>query len=385
MQRNPAKPVTLKDIARVMRLSVPAVSSSLIDNPKSTVKISEVTRERVRLVAAQMGYRPNLAAKSLSKGKTQTVGIITFQSASAQSYQHIRELRPLFAQAGLSSLLNFVEEKSRDALEQACHAMIDARVSGVLLYLALEQSRPQDFDALKKFGLPLASVGGSGLVGIPRYLGDEAGGFHQLTTHLLEEGYRRIALVTYKQNDLLSMGSDRTHAAVRGFQSAVQQGRESYDSIDATIHRLDLSIFRNQPVQVPGVDDLYLIGYLAMRQLIAQGSLPEALIFQADGKAQGALRACAEAGLRVPQDVAIAGFNNDRTCSAGYMPLTSVALPLRDMTNKAASHLIAHIAGPSPQMVDPAYLPCEVMVRQSTSRKSVPIPPITMDLGRLLG
>ncbi len=368
----------------MMHLSVPAVSSSLIDNPKSTVKISEGTREKVRRVAAQMGYRPNLAAKSLSRGKTQTIGVITFQSAFAQSYSHIRDLRPIFHQAGFSSLLYFVEETSEEALLQACHALIDARVCGVLLFLPLDQSQPRAFDCLKQFGLPLSAVGGSRLTGIPRYLGNEQHGFRELTSHLLNEGYRRIGLMTYKEESGLLGGTDRTLAAVSGFQEAIEQAGTSTPGIEGIVHRLDTSVLQKESVHVPGLDDHYLIGYLATRQLIATGLLPEALIFQADGKADGALRACAEAGLRVPQDVAIAGFNNTRGCSAGYVPLTSVALPLRQMTEMAAANLIARIADPSTPSPEATQLPCEVIVRQSTSRHSLPVPPVNLDLHQLL-
>lgn len=370
MAKSIGKPITLKDIARVTRLSIPAVSLSLLDNPNSTVKISDATREKVRRIAAEMGYRPNLAAQALSKGTTDTVGIITFQTASAQSYLHIRECRPLFSNAGLSSFLYFVEERSREAILQACHAMIDARVSGVLLYLPLEQSQPDTFDALKEFGFPIASVGGPNLQGISRFLADEAEGFSLLTEHLLSEGYRSVGFVTYDGKEGATI-AQRTSVALQGFQRALRSAKKKGLKIVSKVHRLNMNF---QSLNVPGIDEHYSLGYLGMRRLIELGDLPEALLFQADGKAQGALRACAEAGLRVPQDIAIAGFNDDRSCTAGYVTLTSVALPIREMTRLAAADLIRRIADSSIRANKPVSLPCEVKVRQSTSRHPLPAP-----------
>lgn len=364
------------------QLSIPAVSLSLLDNPNSTVKISDATREKVRKVAAKMGYRPNLAAQALSKGKTQTVGIITFHTASAQSYLHIRESRPIFSEAGLSSFLYFLEERSSEAIRQACHAMIDARVSGVLLYLPLEQSRPDTFDALKQFGFPIASVGGPYLEGISRFLADEAKGFRFLTEHLMEEGYRSIGLVAYDTKEAGSARSkvtERTRLAVQGVESALKRFRQQGAKVASSVYHLEVP---SQSIGMPGIDEHYVLGYLGMRKLIEGGKLPEALIFQADGKAQGALRACAEAGLRVPQDIAIAGFNDDRSCTAGYVTLTSVALPIREMTRLAAGDLIKRISGKSAVAPKPVSLPCEVMARQSTSRR--PLPKLSSDFDKII-
>lgn len=378
MAKTAGKPVTLKDIAKVTKLSIPAVSLSLLDNPNSTIKISDVTRERVRRVAAKMGYRPNLVAKSLREGTTQTVGIITFQTASALNYAHIREARPIFSKAGLSSLLHFVEERSEDAFLQACHAMIDARVCGVLLYMGLEQSVPYDFEALKRFGLPIVSVGNPALEGVSRYIADEKQGFQSLTEHLVAEGYRKIGLVSSPLGGMRSEPS-RTRSALQGFQAAIKTAAQQGITVDSRVYRLKTPIFDRAIFPVPGLDELYAVGYLAMRNMIDQGNLPEALIFQADGKALGALRACSEAGIRVPQDIAIAGFNDDRSCSAGYVTLTSVALPIQEMTQLAAMNLIRGIARKSNEVSDPEYLPCEVMVRQSTARNPLPLLPVAFD------
>lgn len=115
---------------------------------------------------------------------------------------------------------------------------------------------------------------------------------------------------------------------------------------------------------------VYALGYLAIKSMIAQGNLPDGILFQSDNTAVGALRACAEEGIRVPEDLAISGFGDHPECSITYPALTSVVQPLEQMQKAAFDDLHAALNGQKIPQNKFVTFPCELIVRESSLFKS---------------
>jgi LacI family transcriptional regulator len=196
---------------------------------------------------------------------------------------------------------------------------------------------------------------------------DARQGMRDLTRHLLRLGYRRLALLTTWPSRI----RDEIHCwpimeRVAGFRQAVAESKKtdrSRQPLEAEVIYTDLTDEWSDP---------YRIGELAMKNLLQNARRPEAVLCSNDDWAVGALAACADAGVRVPQDLAITGFDNAVFSNYGAVRLTTVAQPVEQMTRQAVNLLTRMMRGeklsPGEQLLQ---LPCQLVVRRSCGAKSV--------------
>lgn len=166
---------------------------------------------------------------------------------------------------------------------------------------------------------------------------------------------------------------------MEGIKKAIIQSRRS----DVEIRFFFFHPTFKDPVLPPESDlsVLYSTGYLVGQRLARHPSLPDALICQQDSIAEGLIRAFIEQGIRVPWDVAVTGFENDPSSSAGSLPLTSGEQPLDDLSDRAVSDLVALIREGTPLPSRMTVLPCRLYIRQSSVRRHLPplVPRISLD------
>ncbi|MCI2421754.1 LacI family transcriptional regulator [Saccharopolyspora sp. K220] len=307
----------LKDIAVQLDLAVSTVSRALNGHPH----VDERTRSRVLAAAESLGYRPNALAQALRSSRTHTIGLVVpdilnpFYASSAAVLQNHLE------QHGYGLVLAATEnDPVRE--EQAIARLRGAQVDGIVLVPSSSTGAAPSPD-----GTPLPVVemnrrSRSKIVDTVEC--DEAEGTRSVIEHLLALGHTRIAVI---------MG-----------QSKFSTTRNRLAGIRAAMSAADL----------PLDEELVLTGTLsqswgtsAAQRILTMRPRPTAIFATSDQLLLGALRAAREAGLRIPGDMALAGFGNREWAEVCDPPITTYLLPLAEMGMITAQLLLARLADPA--------------------------------------
>lgn len=366
--------VTMKDIGRKLGLSDRAVSQALreTDGADSRVKVSPATRQRVQKMAAKMGYRCNTAAKALRTGRSGMFGILSFPGVLHFVVQQTYFASHEFRKAGITPLVLY-GNSSPNGANAEIDALLDAGLDGVLIIKPMNTFTTGHVQRLKDAGVQVVTIGGPWLNNSSRYMPDIQGGFEMLTRHVLGQGPQSVILscqnIPQDCNELLNWYTVAIH---NGFKSAVHQAHKAGQSIKAGIHTISLDALQMQDdiSVMDHVHPLYTSGYLSMWDLIKSDLVPEAFICQSDTRAEGALLACSEVGLRVPEDLVITGFNNDPSSSVGYTSLTTVQQPFEELCELAVAELLRLTRDQSESACKITIRPCNLIIRQSSHSQS---------------
>jgi LacI family transcriptional regulator, galactose operon repressor len=340
--------VTLVEIAKQAGVSRSTVSRVMTNHPS----VDPETRSRVLAVAERLNYHPNLAARSLAAGKTRVLGLVIPMGVSTL---FVDPYFPLLIQ-GISAACNANDysvmlwlaepEYERRTMGQILRGgMID----GVILASALLNDPVQE--TLLDNDIPFILVGRPGGDQPISYVDvDNVNSAREAVAYMFRLGYERVATITGPRN--MIAGADR----LEGYLLAVRDRGT----------RLDPDMVAESDFTEEG-------GYRAMQQLFA--FQPDAIFAANDVMAVGALRALREAGKRVPDDVALMGFDDMPFSARSNPPISSVRQPIHRTGMLAAETLIdmvAHPGGPPRRIV----LPTELMLRASCglSRRRASVP-----------
>ena len=331
-----ARPATIEDVARLANVSRQTVSRVL--NAKG--EISPATRARVEQVIAELDYRPNPMARSLITRTTYSLGLVMPDIGSPFFPEIARGAKDLAHGAGYQVLLVHTDEDPAQEVA-ALHQFRAQRVDGVMVV----NSRLSDvdlaraLDGLRPVVLTNRSLpGGYGSVTWPGY---REGG-RLATEHLLQRGHRRIGYVDGLPPT--RAGRDR----LEGYRTALAAAGVSFD---------------RTLVEVGAVSPRG--GALAARALLAQRDPPTAVFAYNDLMAFGVLRACHEAGCRVPEDVAVVGFGGTALAEVAVPSLTTIPVPLYEIGRAAAEALLAMLRGSEAPMQSVDIAPT-LVVRESS-------------------
>jgi len=306
--------VTLEEIARASGFSVSTVSRALT-NPNYPV--NEVTRKRITEVARAMGYKPNMAARSLRTDQTNTIGIIADDILSPFVPPIIRGIQDYLREHDFLSLI-VNSDWDPDIEQDAINALISRPVDGIVF---AESSHLAINDNLRQSGKPYVfahRLFGSTIAN--SVVPDDHYGAALAVKHLVGLGHQRIAMIK---------GREGWHSASRRF--AGYQAELAAQNIDF------------DPALVQQGDWEYEGGYSAARVLFAVASPPTAIFAANDLMALGAICAAQDAGLRVPQDIAIVGYDNREFTRIVRPKITTVSMPVYEMGHTAAKLLLNQI------------------------------------------
>lgn len=336
MKKNPMYYATQFEVATEAGVSRSTVQAVLSDSP---IRISAQVREHVKKAAARLNYRPNRYAKAMRNGKTGLIGLIDFGRLRHLSYRKIQVAAEKIIRSQYEPLVmeTLWLPQNDDGGGALCRRIIDSRVEGVVLvHPQISMFSPRSLEQLRQVGIEVVSIGGGEyLHGISCFHSDRQWGYHAMARHLLNLGYRRLALL-----------ADQSPFPRRGIEQAVAEHGEG----------AEVRFF--SPSEVPEASPLtrdYLRGKTGMEEILAENARPDAVICGNDEWAQGALTACTEAGLQVPQDLALTGFDDDPSSAFGTLPLTTVAQPIAQISDQAVQCLLALIRekrAPEPRRVD---------------------------------
>ena len=291
-------PARLKDIANDLKLSVVTISKVLRDHPD----ISQETRERVLKRMKELNYRPNLAARALVTGRSCIAGLVVPDLVHPFFGQVAKGISNGLRKKGYSLVLSSSEddpELERQEIEQLLARRVD------VLIVASTQSTVETFHRLEEQKVPYVLIDrrfdglAANFVGV-----DDAAVGELATAHLIAAGCRRIAHIGGPN---VSTALGRLEGYRRALGAGGMQAAPEY--IEMREH---------------GDDAGEASGYDAMRRILALAPPPDGVFCYNDPTAMGAMKAVLEGGLRIPEDVAIAGCGNVAYADFLRVPLTSV-------------------------------------------------------------
>lgn len=337
----------MKDIARDLGVSVVTVSKVLRNHPD----IGPETRARVLKRMKELNYRPNLAARALVTGRTCMIGLIVPDLVHPFFAEVAKGLSKVLRKKGYGLVISSAEEDpelERQEIDQLLARRVDA------LIVASAQWTVESFRHIEEMKTPYVLIDRrfAGLAASFVGVDDEQVGV-LATEHLIEVGCRRIAHIRGRE---LSTALGR----LQGYRRAL--GRRGLPVVSGYI-----------VAGKSGDDDADTSGYKAMRQLIQLDPRPDGVFCYNDPMAMGALKAILEAGLRVPEDIAVVGCGNVRYAELLRVPLTSVDQDSARIGERAAKLALSLIESKGTKRPQTILLPPTLAVRDST-RKSVAVP-----------
>jgi LacI family transcriptional regulator len=324
----------IRDVAARAGVGVGTVSRVLNDAPG----VADATRERVRAVMQELGYRPSSTARNLSLGRTQTLGVIAPFFTSASVVERLRGIDDVVGHSAYDLTLFNIEtrEQRRAAMRRFARR---ERVDGVIV-ISLPLT-PAELRGLEREGLPAVLVDGASTV-LPCVAIDDVEGGAIAARHLAGAGHRRVAFIGDVKDR--SFGFASSERRLEGFQAALR---------DAGV-ALPARYVKRGPFGRESA------GRLA-RQLLALRHRPSAVFAASDVQAFGVLDAAARAGLAVPEDLSVIGFDDIELAAA--IGLTTVRQPLRESGRIGAQLLLRVLDGDAGC---PAPLPELAVVQRRT-------------------
>ncbi len=307
-------PVTLEEIAKASGFSVPTVSRALTNNK---YPINPATRQRIVEVAQTLGYRPNLAARSLRTEQTSTIGVIVDDISSPFVPPIVRGIQDYLKEFDYLSLIinsDWDPEVEQDAINTLLSRPVDGIIFVEYSHLALNE-------ALLRSNKPYVFVHrlfGSAIKN--SIVPDDYYGATVAIQHLIGLGHRRIAYIN---------GPESWHSARRrlaGYKDAM------------AAHHLAV-----EPAFIQPGDWEYDSGYQAALNLLKLSDAPTAIFAANDLMALGAIGALQDAGLNVPKHIAVVGYDNRDFAKIVRPRITTVSMPVYEMGRTAAQLLLKQI------------------------------------------
>jgi LacI family transcriptional regulator len=334
--------VTIKDVAREAGVSVATVSR--VHNRSAAV--NEATRERVAAVAARLGYSPHGAARSLITSRTNTIGVLLPDLYGEFFSEVIRGIDQTAQRHGYHLLISSSHDEERD-LDAALRSM-RGRVDGLIVMAPRLGAREAVAALADDFPLVLLNCAADGAPFDAITVGNFEGA-RAMVRHLVALGHRRVGFIA---------GAERNYDAAerrRGWREALREAG------------------MRPPAAWEAQGDFgEASGYRAAQQLLAARPRPTAIFAANDSMAIGALSALREAGVGVPEEMAVAGF--DDIPMARYMspPLSSVHVDISTLGERATARLMegVHGTGRRQGRGERETLPTTLVIRESCGART---------------
>jgi DNA-binding LacI/PurR family transcriptional regulator len=309
-------PATIKDLARELKLSPSTISRALRDHPD----ISPKTKKRVVSLADKLDYHPNSIAQSLQTKRTKTIGVIVPEIKQPFFASVINGIEELAYAAGYTIIVcQSNETADREVL--VTRSLGSHRVAGLLVSLSRSTKNLDHFKLLQRRGVPIVFFDRvSNDIEASKVVVDDYKGAFDVVAHLIKSGYQRIAHLAGPKN--LSISKFR----LKGYMDALRQENLPFD---------------DSMVVYGGLDDTD--GIVGFQKLLRLQTLPDAIFAVNDPVATGAFVMIKEHGMKIPDDIALAGFSNTYMTSLLDPPLTTVEQPSYEIGKTAAQLLMEQI------------------------------------------
>ena len=338
----PKKDVTIYDIAQKLALSSTTISRGLNNH----AAINKNTRKKIQETAKQLGYRHNNFASSLRKQKTNTIGVIIHELNSNFITSVLRGIEKVTAENGYDLLIAHSSESFEKEAANSLN-LFHKRVDGLLASLAFDSEGLDHFSHFEEKGIPVIFFDRvEENIESTKVIIDNCKCGYQATQHLIEQGCKRIVLVT------ASLKRNVYAQRYKGYKDALYDNKIKLD--EKLVIVKDLS-------EQSSIE--------AAHEILKMKPLPDGAFITNDFSAAVCMQTLKENGVRIPQDIAIVGFNNDTICKLIEPQLSTIRYPGNDMGEIAARSLINHLKGISDiKQTNTIVLRSELIIRKSSLR-----------------
>jgi DNA-binding LacI/PurR family transcriptional regulator len=317
--------VTLLDIARACGFSVSTVSIVLSEAPLSQ-NVAASTRSHIRTIAQQLGYHPDAYARSLRRRSTQTIGVLAFDLSDPFCTPVMRGIQGSLHPAGYLPLIVDAQAQ-RKLFDSSLHMILERRADAVIVIASWVFEETNLLVDVKKNNVPIAIIGRDLVArGIDSILVDNEAGGAMAARHLRELGHERVAVI-------------------RGPQEMVDT-EPRWAGIQKVAAEVGLELDPQLVFQLPGLADPasgFEGGLRIARKMLGTGRPFSAVIAFDDLTALGVVRGLVEAGLRVPEDCSVMGFDDVLPAEVATPAMTTIRQPLKEMGQEAAARVLQAI------------------------------------------
>lgn len=338
-----SKEVTIYDLARELNLSPATISRGLQNNKR----ISKETTKRILAKAEEMGYRHNSFASSLRKQKSHTIGVMVHELNSNFITSVLAGIERVTTEAGYDLIIAHSSESYKKEASNASN-LFHKRVDGLIASLSFDTKSLDHFQPYFDKGLPVIFFDRvEENSDTPKVIIDNYKSGYHATQHLIEQGCRRIALVTANLNR--NVYAQR----FRGYKDALFDHKVPFDQNLVLIKDLSEKCGRE-----------------AAEEVMKMRPRPDGLFITNDFSAAVCLQTLKEKGVRIPEDIAIVGFNNDAISKIVEPQLSTINYPGIDMGEIAARNLIGHLKGETNLLqTNTIIVKSELIIRGSSLKK----------------
>lgn len=346
LNRMNKKQITIYDLAEKLQISATTVSRGLKDHPS----INKNTRKKIFDLAESLGYQSNKFASNLRKQKTNTIGVIVPKLNSLFMSSVLSGIEKTVNNAGYNLIISQsfeLQEKEKKNAE----TMFNSRVDGLIVSLSVETTDYTHFNPFINKGIPLILFDRiSDEITGTKVIIDNVSAGYKATKHLLEQGCKDILHITSNINR--NVYKDRFN----GYKQALNE------------------------YQIPFQKELLITNDLSEEALVEclkndilkRKKIPDGIFFANDPSAAFSLTILKEAGLKVPEDIAIVGFNNDLISRVTAPAITTINYPGDDMGKSIARILLNHLDGKDDlSFTSTVILNSELIIRDSSNKRKI--------------
>jgi LacI family transcriptional regulator len=336
------KEITIYDLAKNLGISPTTVSRALNHHPS----VNEKTKKRIFHAANEMGYRSNIFASNLRRKKTNNIGVIVPRLNSPFQSSVIAGMEKVANEAGF----NLVISQSLESLEKEitnANMMFNSRVDGLLVSLVNDPANIDHFKPFFNKGIPLLFF--DRIADQPQCTGviiDNAQAAYDATQHLISEGCKNIVHVL--GNTKINVYANR----LKGYRYALMDNNIPF--LEKNIIYSDLSEEAGESI---------------VEKILNMKERPDGLFVSNDSCAASCIKVLKQEGIRIPEDLAVVGFNNDMLSRLMEPNLTTVNYPGFEMGQIAMKSLVHHLEGILGEILQKANtitLRSELIIRESS-------------------
>lgn len=336
--------ITIYDLAERLNISATTVSRGLQDHPA----INKKTKKRIFDLATELGYRSNKFASNLRRQKTNTIGVIVPRLNSLFMSSVLSGIEKIVNNAGYNLIISqSFEQEAKEKTNTT--TMFNSRVDGLIVSLAADTQDFSHFDTFIKKNIPVIFFDRiAESIQSTKVLIDNFKAGYKATEHLIEQGCKEILHIT--GNTARNVYKDR----FEGYKKALSDNNIPFDP----------TLFICNDLTEQAVQDALL------NDVLKRDKLPDGLFITNDSSAAFALTILKEAGLKVPKDIAIVGFNNDLISKVTEPAITTINYPGNEMGENIARILINHLDGEGDlSFTSTVILNTELIIRASSKKK----------------
>lgn len=338
-----AMQITIKDIAKILGISVSTVSRALKNHPD----ISADTKKEVQELAKRLNYSPNSIALSLRNRKSFSIGIIIPEIVHHFFSCVISGIEQVANQNGYNVII-MQSDESYDRELSICRSALNTRIDGVLVSMSKTTFEYEHFRELQQAGISMVFFDRiCGALDTDRVVVDDFQGAYSAVEHLIAVGCKRIAHLSAPQH--LQIAQKRQ----MGYLQALKDNHIPVDE--------------NLIIACDNQQDAKIVG----RQLMEMTARPDGIFAVNDVTAAGAMYAIKKAGFSVPDDVAVCGFTDGLISTLTDPTLTTVEQHGEEMGRVAAEMLLKRVNADDSYPTITKVLKTNLIIRESTQRKLI--------------